>query len=70
MRALPVTESYMATSDELRDQLEEEGETDAEKQRRIQEAADARQHAEEYQNDSTEANVAADEAEANIENPG
>lgn len=39
------------------------------KRERIQEAIDAREHANEYQNDSEEANTAADEAESRIDNP-
>jgi len=59
----------MADADELRERKDQESESDQEKQDRIQGAIDAREHAEEYQSDSEEANKAADDAEAKIDNP-
>lgn len=49
--------------------MDQEGQQDAQKRERLQNAIDAREHAEQYKNDSDAANREADEAEQAIDNP-
>lgn len=59
----------MATSQELRERLDQETQMDEQKRQRMQAAIEAREHAEQYQGDSDEANQQADKAEQAIEQP-